>query len=141
MKSIDFEKFLEAQLKGRSILDGIYLIKPISCQNKVVHMDNNNLVIHDFNNENKQKFEIKYDSNQRYYAIQNVENGQFLTCDDSSIFFTGKNNNANQQWHIVYNEIGGNEIILEKNKKLIQIEENANNEIKVSCQKKEGKPK
>ena len=141
MKSIDFEKFLEAQLKGRSILDGIYLIKPISCQNKVVHMDNNNLVIHDFNNENKQKFEIKYDSNQRYYAIQNVENGQFLTCDDSSIFFTGKNNNTSQQWHIVYNEIGGYEIILEKNKKLIQIEENDNNEIKVSCQKKEGKPK
>ena len=70
-----------------------------------------------------------------------MENGQFLSCDDSSIFFTGKNNNTSQQWHIVYNEIGGYEIILEKNKKLIQIEENVNNGSRVSCQKKEGNPK
>ena len=52
-----------------------------------------------------------------------------------------KNNQINQQWLIGKNSNGGYEIILAKNKKLIQIEESANNEIKVSCQKKEGKPK
>ena len=32
-----------------------------------------------------------------YITIQNAENGQFLTCDDSTIYFTGKVNNINQQ--------------------------------------------
>ena len=65
----------------------MHLIKPMSCPNKVIHIDNNNLVVWDFKNENKQKFNIKYDSFHRCYTIQNVENGQYLTCDDSSIFF------------------------------------------------------
>ena len=93
-----------------------------------------------FKNENKQKFNIEYDSFHKCYTIQNVENGQFLTCDDSTIFFSGKNNNENQQWHITNNDNGGYEIILEKNKKLMQVEENANNGAGVSCQEKKGKP-
>ena len=139
-KGITIEKFKEIQLKGRSIIDGMYLIKPMSCPNKVVHMENNNLIVWDFKNENKQKFEIKYDSFHRCYTIQNVENGQYLTYDDSSIFFAKKNNDANQQWHIVNNDSGGYEIILEKNKKLMQVEDNANNGTKVTCQDKKGKP-
>ena len=42
-------------------------------------------------------------------------------------FFAGKSNNKYQQWNIVSNILGGYEIIFEKNKKLIQVEENANN--------------
>ena len=139
-KDEDIKKFLEAQLKGRTIANAMYIIKPISIQNKVVNMDNNNLLIGEFKNENKQKFNIEYDSFHKCYTIQNVENGQFLTCDDSTIFFSGKNNNENQQWHITNNDNGGYEIILEKNKKLMQVEENVNNGSGVSCQEKKGKP-
>ena len=139
-KDEDIKKFLEAQLKGRTIANAMYIIKPISIQNKVVNMDNNNLLIGEFKNENKQKFNIEYDSFHKCYTIQNVENGQFLTCDDTIIVFTGKNNDVNQQWHITNNDNGGYEIILEKNKKLMQVEENANNGSGVSCQEKKGKP-
>ena len=139
-KDEDIKKFLEAQLKGRTIANAMYIIKPISIQNKVVNMDNNNLLIGEFKNENKQKFNIEYDSFHKCYTIQNVENGQFLTCDDTIIVFTGKNNDENQQWHITNNDNGGYEIILEKNKKLMQVEENANNGSGVSCQEKKGKP-
>ena len=139
-KDEDIKKFLEAQLKGRTIANAMYIIKPISIQNKVVNMDNNNLLIGEFKNENKQKFNIEYDSFHKCYTIQNVENGQFLTCDDSTIFFSVKNNNENQQWHITNNDNGGYEIILEKNKKLMQVEENTNNGSGVSCQEKKGKP-
>ena len=138
-KGDTINKFLETQLKGRSITDGMYLIKPMSCQNKVAHMDNNNLVISDYKNENKQKFEIKYDSFHKCYTIQNVDNSKYLSCDDSNIFFAEKNNNESQQWHIVNSDSGGYEIILEKNKKLIQVEENENNGSIVSCQEKNGK--
>ena len=139
-KDEDIKKFLDAQLKGRTIANAMYIIKPISIQNKVVNMDNNNLLIGEFKNENRQKFNIEYDSFHKCYTIQNVENGQFLTCDDSTIFFSVKNNNENQQWHITNNDNGGYEIILEKNKKLMQVEENANNGSGVSCQEKKGKP-
>jgi hypothetical protein len=54
-KDEDIKTFLENQLKGRTIANAMYLIKPISFQNKVAHMDNNNLVVWDFKNENKQK--------------------------------------------------------------------------------------
>ena len=139
-KDEDIKKFLEAQLKGRTIANAMYIIKPISIQNKVVNVDNNNLLIGEFKNENKQKFNIEYDSFHKCYTIQNVENGQFLTCDDTIIVFTGKNNDVNQQWHITNNDNGGYEIILEKNKKLMQVEENANNGSGVSCQEKKRKP-
>ena len=56
----------------------------------VVHMDNDNLVSFDFKNENRQKFSINYDYSNRYYTFQNVENSQFLTCDDSTIFLQRK---------------------------------------------------
>ena len=139
-KDEDIKKFLDAQLKGRTIANAMYIIKPISIQNKVVHMDNNNLLIGEFKNENRQKFNIEYDSFHKCYTIQNVENGQFLTCDDATIFFSGKNKNVNQQWHITNNDKGGYEIILEKNRKVMQIEENANKGSRVSCDIKKGKP-
>ena len=87
-KDEDIKKFLDSQLKGRTIANAMYIIKPISIQNKVVNMDNNNLLIGEFKNENKQKFNIEYDSFHKCYTIQNVENGQFLTCDDTIIVFT-----------------------------------------------------
>ena len=133
----------EILLKRKTIEDGIYIIKPMSNMNKVIQIDNNNnnnLIVWDFNNENNQKFNINFNSSSRYYTIQNVESNQYLTCDESTIYFTLKNNQINQQWLIGKNSNGGYEIILEKNKKYIQVEENANNCVIVSCQEKTGKP-
>ena len=81
---------MEDQLKGRTIANAMYLIKLVSFQNKVVYMDNNNLIVFDFKNENKQKFNINYNSSYYCYSIQNVENGQFLICVYSTIVFIGK---------------------------------------------------
>ena len=134
------KKFEEIQLKRKTIEDGMYIIKSMSCINKVIQTDNNNLIVWDFKNENNQKFNINFDSSNYYYTIQNVENNQYLTCDESTIYFTLKNNKINQQWLIMNNGSGGYEIVLEKNKKLMQVEENANNGSKISCQKKIGKP-
>ena len=89
-KDEDIKKFLDAQLKGRTIANAMYIIKSISIQNKVVNMDNNNLLIGEFKNEHRQKSNIEYDSFHKCYTIQNAENGQFLTCDDSTNFFQGK---------------------------------------------------
>ena len=132
----------EILLKRRNIAEGMYVIKPMSNMNKVIQIDNNNnnLIVWDFNNENNQKFYINFNSSSRYYTIQNVESNQYLTCDESTIYFTLKNNQINQQWLIGKNSNGGYEIILEKNKKYIQVEENANNGVIVSCQEKTGKP-
>lgn len=133
----------EILLKRRNIAEGMYVIKPMSDINKVIQIDNNNnnnLIVWDFNNENNQKFNINFNSSSRYYTIQNVESNQYLTCDESTIYFTLKNNQVNQQWLIGKNSNGGYEIILEKNKKYIQVEENANNGVIVSCQEKTGKP-
>ena len=77
-------KFKKSYL--RTISDGIYIIKPIINQNKVVHIDNNNIVICDNKNENKQKFIIKYAPFHSCYSIQNQENQLYLTCEDFNIF-------------------------------------------------------
>ena len=127
----------EILLKRRNIAEGMYVIKPMSDINKVIQIDNNNnnLIVWDFNNENNQKFNINFNSSSRYYTIQNVESNQYLTCDESTIYFTLKNNQINQQWLIGKNSNGGYEIILEKNKKYIQVDG-----VIVSCQEKTGKP-
>ena len=125
---------------GRTLSDGIYFIKPIINQSKVIHIDNNNIVIWDNKNENKQKFMIKYDSSLSCYSIQNIENDQFFTCDSSIVFLSGKINNKNQQWHIINTDEGYYEIILEKNNKLMGIDgENANDGTKILCKEKNGK--
>ena len=135
------EKLFENKLKEKTISNGMYLIQLAHFQNKiqVIHLENNNLIVWDMKNENKQKFNIEYDSFYKCYTIQNVENDQFLTCDDSVIYFTRKNNNINQQWYISKNPSYGYEIVLAKNKKLLQVEENAINGTRVSCQEKNGK--
>ena len=125
---------------GRTLSDGIYFIKPIINQSKVIHIDNNNIVIWDNKNENKQKFMIKYDSSLSCYSIQNIENDQFFTCDSSIVFLSGKINNKNQQWHIINTDEGYYEIILEKNNNLMGIDgENANDGVKILCKEKNGK--
>ena len=133
----EFEKKL---LYGRTLSDGIYFIKPIINQSKVVHIDNNNIVIWDNKNENKQKFMIKYDSFHSCYSIQNIENNQFFTCDNSIVFLSGKINNKNQQWHIINADDGYYEIILETNNYSMGIDnENANDGTKILCKEKNGK--
>ena len=128
------------KLKEKTISNGMYSIQLAHFQNKIqaILLENNNLIVGDMKDENKQKFNIEYDSFHKYYTIQNVENCQFLTCDDSTIYFTRKNNNINQQWHIPHDSFGY-EIVLAKNKKLLQVEENAINGSRVSCQEKNRK--
>ena len=124
---------INPKLKERTIADGIYLRKPKNNKNKVLHIDNNNLVIWDFKNEKEQKFEIKYDSIHKCFTIKNIGNNQYLTCDKSIIYSAEKNNNINQQWHIVNNNTGY-EIISEKNNKLFKVEENDINGAKITCE-------
>ena len=131
-------KIVEEQLKSKTIENGMYIIQPMSYQNKVVQVDNVNLMVSDFKNENNQKFNINYDSSNRCYYIQNIENGQFLTCDNNIIYFDWKNYHKNQQWHIKKSNNNGYEIILEKNKKLLQVEKNSKNRIGVLCQENKG---
>ena len=129
------------KLKEKTIPNGVYSIQSAHFQNKIqtIHLENNNLIVGDMkDDENKQKFNIKYDLSHKCYTIQNVENCQFLTCDDSTIYFNTENNNINQQWHIPYDSFGY-EIVLAKNKKLLQVEENAINGSRVSCQEKNRK--
>ena len=133
------KKLEEILFKRKTIENGMYIIKSMSCINKVIQMDNNNLIVWDFKNENNQKFNINYNSSGCFYTIQNIENNQYLTCDDSTIYFTSKNNKINQQWLIMNNVSGGYEIVLEKNKKIMQVEENAYIGSKISCQNKTGK--
>ena len=134
------EKHFEIKLKEKTISNGMYFIQLAHFQNKIqaIHLENNNLIVGDMKDENKQKFNIEYDSFHKCYTIQNVENCQFLTCDDSTIYFTIKNNNINQQWYIPHDS-SGYEIVLAKNKKLLQVEENAINGSRVSCQEKNRK--
>ena len=133
------KKLEEILLKRKTIENGMYIIKSMNCINKVIQMDNNNLIVWDFKNENNQKFNINYNSSGCFYTIQNIENNQYLTCDDSTVYFTSKNNKINQQWLIMNNVSGGYEIVLEKNKKIMQVEENAYIGSKISCQNKTGK--
>ena len=139
-KGEELEKFKRKLLYGRTISDGIYFIKPIINQSRVVQIDNNNIVIWNNINENKQKFMIKYDSFHSCYSIQNIENGQFFTCDNSIVFLSGKTNDKNQQWHIINADDGNYEIILEAKNNLMGIDgENANNGTKILCKEKNGK--
>ena len=139
-KEEEIKNLTHTQLKGKTITDGIYIIKPINCENKVVQIENNGLVIWDFKDENYQKFFIKYDPFHACYKIKNIKNNLYLTCDDFTVYFTNKNNNINQEWHIVNKNYIGYEIILEKNKKIIQVEENVINGSKISCEEKKGSP-
>ena len=74
------------------------------------------------------------------YSIQNIENGQFFTCDNSIVFLYEKTNDKNQQWHIINEDDGNYEIILEAKNNLMGIDgENANNGTKILCKEKNGK--
>ena len=137
---IDLEEYKKKKLYDKTIENSLYIIKPINYQNKVIQIDNNNLVIWDNNNENKQKFKIEYDPINKCYLIQNIENKLFLTYNNSSIYLTEKNNEKNQQWHIPIGDDNNYEIISEINKYLITIdEENINNGAIISCKEKTGK--
>ena len=128
-------KFKKSYL--RTISDGIYIIKPMNYQNKVIQVDYNNLIIWDNNNENNQKFIIKYNPFHSCYSIQNQESQLYLTCEDFIIFLSEENDNKNQEWHI--EKTGGDnyEIISELNKYVMTIDEqNIFNGAKVFCEEK-----
>ena len=57
--------------------------------NKFIKLKGNDgPVISDFNNENRQKYNIKYDPNNKYYSIQCIADDcpKYLTCDDIYIY-------------------------------------------------------
>ena len=137
-KGESFEKFVEDQLKKRTIKNGIYFIKPINYQNKVLDMEYLDLVIKDFKDDDGQKFEIKYDSYNECYTIKTIVTTEYLTCDESKIYLDIEKNDINQQWYIINSGSYGYEIISKKNKKLFYVEENITNGIKVSCEERKG---
>ena len=140
INAITLEGFTKKKLYDKTIVNSLYIIKPINFHNKVIQIDNNNLVIWDNNNENKQKFNIEYEPTNKCYFIQNIENKLFLTCGGSSIYLTEKNNEKNQQWHIPIGDDNNYEIISEINKHLMTIDEqNINNGAIISCREKTGK--
>ena len=128
-------KFKKSYL--RTISDGIYIIKPMNYQNKVIQVDYNNLIIWDNNNENNQKFIIKYNPFHSCYSIQNQESQLYLTCEDFIIFLSEENDNKNQEWHIEKTDDNNYEIISELNKYVMTIDEqNIFNGAKVFCEEK-----
>ena len=139
-KGESIEKFLENQLKRKTIKDGIYLIKPINYQNKVVNIEYYGLEIKDFEDKNEQKFEIKYNSINECYTIKNMARSEYLTYDESKINLEVENNNINQQWYIINSNSYGYEIISKKNNKLFFVEENNINGTRVSCEERKGTP-
>ena len=125
---INEELLKKEKIYSRSILDGIYLIYPAHCQNKVLDIsggskdDNAILQVYDFNDTNAQKFQITYNNSKKYYSLMCLCSDKYISFDqyNYNIVQLTKNNNKNQQWHII--SIGNNyEIISESNGKLMDI--------------------
>ena len=125
---INGEKIKKERLYSKSIPDGIYLIYPAHCQDKVLDIsggskeDNAILQLYDFNDTNAQKFQITYNNSKKYYSLMCLCSDKYISFDqyNYNIVQLTKNNNKNQQWHII--SIGNNyEIISESNGKLMDI--------------------
>ena len=125
---INGEKIKKERLYSKSIPDGIYLIYPAHCQDKVLDIsggskeDNAILQLYDFNDTNAQKFQITYNTSKKYYSLMCLCSDKYISFDQSSynIVQLAKNNNKNQQWHII--SIGNNyEIISELDGKLMDV--------------------
>ena len=142
VKSIELgetiEKFKKERIYNKTIIDGIYIIRPMISPNKCIKLGNNGPEISDFNNENRQKYNIKYDPNNKYYSIQCIADDcpKYLTCDDIYIYTHDKSHDKNQQWHIVISEDNNYEIICDKNNNYMNVEEGSN---KIICKEKNGK--
>ena len=142
VKSIELgetiEKFKKERIYNKTIIDGIYIIRPMISPNKCIKLGNNGPEISDFNNENRQKYNIKYDQNSKYYSIQCIADDcpKYLTCDDINIYTHDKSHDKNQQWHIVISEDNNYEIICDKNNNYMNVEEGSN---KIICKEKNGK--
>ena len=142
VKSIELgetiEKFKKERIYNKTIIDGIYIIRPMISPNKCIKLENNGPEISDFNNEKRQKYNIKYDPNNKYYSIQCIADDcpKYLTCDDINIYTHDKSHDKNQQWHIVISEDNNYEIICDKNNNYMNVEEGSN---KIICKEKNGK--
>ena len=136
----ELERLKKLKLLGRTIVDGIYFIEPQTCQYKAFQVEENNTIIIgdlDYHNS-KLKFNIKYDNSQSCYFIQSTENELFLTCDNTNIYLTKKNDSSNQKWHIITDEDNKYEIISEENNNLIEGDISING-AKILCQSRTGK--
>ena len=142
IKSIELgetiEKFKKERIYNKTIIDGIYIIRPMISPNKCIKLGNNGPEISDFNNENRQKYNIKYDQNNKYYSIQCIDDDfpKYLTCDDKNIYPHDKSHDKNQRWHIVIAEDNYYEIICDINSNYMDAEEGRP---KIICKEKNGK--
>lgn len=100
-----------------------------------------NLQIYERNKTKAQKFEIKYNSINKYYTIKCLCSNKFLTVDfenNYNIVQYEENNGCNQQWHIVDIGEGKYEIISEIGF-LMDVNGNGNNSFtNVSCRNRNG---
>lgn len=135
------------KILGKSIKDGLYNIIPCHCQNMALDINGAdkanlaNLQIYERNKTKAQKFEIKYNSINKYYTIKCLCSNKFLTVDfenNYNIVQYEENNGCNQQWHIVDIGEGKYEIISEIGF-LMDVNGNGNNSFtNVSCRNRNG---
>ena len=131
----------------KSIKDGLYNIIPCHCQNMALDINGAdkenlaNLQIYERNKTMAQKFEIKYNSINKYYTIKCLCSNKFLTVDfenNYNIIQYEENHGCNQQWHIVGIGEGKYEIISEIGF-LMDVNGNGNNSFtNVSCRNRNG---
>lgn len=106
-KRIQLEKEIKKQRP--SIKNGVYIIYPCHCGNKVLDVcdaskeDNARIILFDFHVGENQKFEIIYDINNRGYTIKNIYSNKYFCANPEDIYLIqkSKNGSSNQLWNII----------------------------------------
>ena len=117
----------------KSIDDGIYFINPVNTDNKVLQFTSDILEISDCNNETFQKFEIKYDNNNKCYTIRFINTNEYLISGANNIIKAQRIDIKEQNWYIVLsNDNCFYEIISQNDGSLMSLQ-NGNNGSKALC--------
>lgn len=131
----NLNKNINKILLEKSIEDGLYNIIPCHCQNMALDISNAdksdmaNLQIYENNKTIAQKFEIKYNSINKFYTIKALCSNKYLTVDYENNFNVvqfKENQGSIQYWHIVNQGGGKYEIISEFNGYLMDVYNNGN---------------
>ena len=137
----------EKKIAERSINDGIYNIIPMHCNHRAVDINGGstenmaNLQLYEYNNTLAQKFEIKYNYEEKYYTIRCLCSNKFLTVDynnNRNIVQKGANNGFEQRWNIA--KVGKNYEIISIMGELMDVNESKDAPgTNISCSLRTGK--